>query len=990
MGTFTNIFTGSPVQPADVSFGAYTIANGQLTLVWPVNFNNDTQSAFARIMNIEGVDEDDELLFPDATLVSVGMSCLIYNVGSEDILIKDNDGNELADMSAGQANYFYLEENTTAAGTWRTFTFGTGTSSADASQLSGFGLIAQSGKLNANFPIEVKNSAFDILASDRASLFIYTGGTAQANLPEPGSTNVSDGFWIAINNESQTAGLLTINNAYGFIDRLGQTSLQLATGSSTILISDGANNYYTLGLGLPTFFTIAVNYQDVSGSSDVTLSSEEAARQIQILTGTLTGNIDVIFPNVPYVWYVQNLTSGVFNLYIRTETSTPILIEQVERYIIVSDGTDMFIYPSISEAIVNSTYIVQQETPLLPNAQALENLATGMVKNTTGTGVLSIGVNGTDYYGPGTPNLLLSTTTAPAAPNSGFMYIYSENDYQISWRSFETNSTIYSNNVANTFGIGSQSYDFISNSAENNTVVGVGTGINITQGDYVTAIGSLSCFNYTTEDNVIAVGANTSLNHTGHVNCVFIGNNSGSSTNSTNVTIIGNDISTSESNVCIIGNKQSVGINTTAPNAALDIHTGNGLPASLILDDATGTNFIAPPSGTRLYVKRSGVAIGNYLSLQLPDESGDPQTLDIYTDSFSNLIGGFAQNLRNPLYSVFLGTRTYPDMASPNAVVAVGYEAGYNVDYAQNCVFIGYNSGKKVEDASNVIAIGAFAGDSYSDIGNCIFLGTGADAAVSGIQNSVAIGTNATVSQDNTFRLGGNGQAVVIGDTAPNNNTGTIEIESFNLMPAHGTSGMYLGRSDSTRDVPSTGAILWTANNDRLWSTGADGNRMINVFPIYYYAVESSFAGGVVTAGNNIDITLDVGASLASILRDGFDSYIMDAYPNAVLVIEYNFSIDPAGGPGTLFSGYCKFYKTVGVTTTVYDGVPADTTFNGESSIAFGFSFTNVRVTALLSDIIDSDSDVWGVRLHNTGFGTIQILGKITPVNAYIILGGIL
>jgi hypothetical protein len=49
----------------------------------------------------------------------------------------------------------------------------------------------------------------------------------------------------------------------------------------------------------------------------------------------------------------------------------------------------------------NATYIVQTPNGTLTNEQAMSALNTGLVKNTTGTGVQSIAVQGTDYYAPG-------------------------------------------------------------------------------------------------------------------------------------------------------------------------------------------------------------------------------------------------------------------------------------------------------------------------------------------------------------------------------------------------------------------------------------------------------------------------------------------------------------------------------------------------------------------------------------------------------------
>lgn len=70
-------------------------------------------------------------------------------------------------------------------------------------------------------------------------------------------------------------------------------------------------------------------------------------------------------------------------------------------------GTDPITFVQFSGQALNfapndSTYILQTADGDLANAQVLGALATGILKNTTTTGVLSIAVNGTDYYGPGT------------------------------------------------------------------------------------------------------------------------------------------------------------------------------------------------------------------------------------------------------------------------------------------------------------------------------------------------------------------------------------------------------------------------------------------------------------------------------------------------------------------------------------------------------------------------------------------------------------
>lgn len=73
-------------------------------------------------------------------------------------------------------------------------------------------------------------------------------------------------------------------------------------------------------------------------------------------------------------------------------------------------------------APVDATYIVKDPADLvdLTNAQALGNLATGMVKNTTtaGVGTLSLGVQGVDYYAPGGVDVAIADGGTGASTNT--------------------------------------------------------------------------------------------------------------------------------------------------------------------------------------------------------------------------------------------------------------------------------------------------------------------------------------------------------------------------------------------------------------------------------------------------------------------------------------------------------------------------------------------------------------------------------------------
>ena len=88
-----------------------------------------------------------------------------------------------------------------------------------------------------------------------------------------------------------------------------------------------------------------------------------------------------------------------------------------------NDATSKFIPADASAggsgAPTNATYITQTHHASLSDEQALSDLATGLVKNTTSTGVLSIAAAGTDYYGPGATDVPIADGGTGASTAAG-------------------------------------------------------------------------------------------------------------------------------------------------------------------------------------------------------------------------------------------------------------------------------------------------------------------------------------------------------------------------------------------------------------------------------------------------------------------------------------------------------------------------------------------------------------------------------------------
>ena len=89
-----------------------------------------------------------------------------------------------------------------------------------------------------------------------------------------------------------------------------------------------------------------------------------------------------------------------------------------------------------SGAPTDATYITQTANGSLSAEQALGSLATGIVKNTTTTGVLSIAAEGTDYYGPAGTDVALAdggTGQSLVDPGADGIMLWDDSDTGTEW-----------------------------------------------------------------------------------------------------------------------------------------------------------------------------------------------------------------------------------------------------------------------------------------------------------------------------------------------------------------------------------------------------------------------------------------------------------------------------------------------------------------------------------------------------------------------------
>lgn len=347
MTTFTEVFGGNTISPTQVGYRAIALT-ANLTLVWPLDAPTDSEIA-AQKMNVTPDQAGWTITMPDATLVSPGQDCLFFNPSAFTFSVVDSTGGAITTVAAGISKYLYLKTNSTAAGTWQVITYGVGTSAPDAASLEGLGVEAIATTLNWASEVSTKNANYTLIANDRASTVVSTGGaitfafTAAATL---------GGGWIVLVRNSGT-GTLTLNpNGAETID--GAATKALAATESCLVICNGSA-FYTVGYGRSITSTVSAVNINLAGTGIYTESSSETVAQVQNFTGLLTGNRIVEFGTAAGYWFVYNNTTGAFTVTCRVDNlDAGAAITQGNYSIIRSDGTNMTVAFSSTSGTVTS------------------------------------------------------------------------------------------------------------------------------------------------------------------------------------------------------------------------------------------------------------------------------------------------------------------------------------------------------------------------------------------------------------------------------------------------------------------------------------------------------------------------------------------------------------------------------------------------------------------------------------------------------------
>lgn len=382
---YTNVITGSAVQPTPISYAAVALT-ASITLSWPFTYLDNTQ-VVANQMDVTPSAGGFVITMPAANESGTGQVTIMRNLGASSFTVNDNAGNLIVTIAASQIFYLYITDNTSVAGVWRTVQFGTGTSSADAAALEGLGLLASGGVLNTATPVTAVSVTRAFTSADRAGLFVWTAGTGNFTLPD--ASSVGDNFYFSATNQGTGIlnivpnGTQTIDTSFTIVD-----PLELEPQNSCSIVSDGTQ-WWTMGLNQPATYEITILNLDVSGNTNVTLTTNQANNLIQNYSGVLTGNINVYVPTTAAQYYVYNNTTGAFTLTVKTLAGTGVTVTQGTRSILYCDGVNINATPTD----ISTTLTLPLGTVSAPSLSFVSDSNTGIYS--PGANQLSITSNGT-------------------------------------------------------------------------------------------------------------------------------------------------------------------------------------------------------------------------------------------------------------------------------------------------------------------------------------------------------------------------------------------------------------------------------------------------------------------------------------------------------------------------------------------------------------------------------------------------------------------
>jgi hypothetical protein len=389
MTTYVNPFTGMTISPSSVSYESLSIS-ADTTLEWPIN--GTTGVPASSIIDVTASTVGLSLLLPPAVQVSTGQTVLIRNIGSNAFTVKNNIGGTIVSVASGIANFIYLTNNATIAGSWTSIVMGAGTSSANASALAGYGLTASGLTLNQTYTVVSYFSSATLPATAQASFVVWASGVGTLTLPSA-STVGANWFCMVRNNGT---GILTLTPA-GSDTIDGNATQQLQLTESLVLVSNGSG-WNTFGYGRSNTFAYTQLVLSVTGGT-TTLTATQAANTLQFYSGILTQNQIIVVPSTVQLYTVTNSTSGAYTFTVKTAVGggATVTVATGTTLVLICDGTNVYNAASGSSSAVTSLTL-GNGTLAVPSLKFTGDLNSGLYLPTSSKVGLVVANTEVGYY----------------------------------------------------------------------------------------------------------------------------------------------------------------------------------------------------------------------------------------------------------------------------------------------------------------------------------------------------------------------------------------------------------------------------------------------------------------------------------------------------------------------------------------------------------------------------------------------------------------
>lgn len=226
MSSYTNIFSGNLVNPAQLFYAAYTLSSN-ITLAWSTDFGANPL-VLATYMDINPTNAGYSVALSNAQNVSNGLQFSINNKTSHSFILYAFDGATIINTIKGPSfNTYVLADNTSANGTWDLVPYGTGGGTVTSIGISTSGTngnITESGS-----PITLNGTISIGLGADLAGL-----------------TSLGADVGLAVRDNS--AGSWSTVTLTGTANQIGITSPQGIGGSPTFSLAPDISGINSIAL----------------------------------------------------------------------------------------------------------------------------------------------------------------------------------------------------------------------------------------------------------------------------------------------------------------------------------------------------------------------------------------------------------------------------------------------------------------------------------------------------------------------------------------------------------------------------------------------------------------------------------------------------------------------------------------------------------------------------------------------------------------------